>query len=208
MKIILIPGTRDWSPLEDSLNLRWWQRDGDLTRLWERHGFQRYGWDYHGIDHPQWATVLSGTAWADKDHRTWYRGAFGQETELEKLFKEDRNVICHSHGGNLGVILALEAQKYIGGLNSLITICTPVRKDMQEMYEAVTCPWLHIYDGNFWTNRMQWFGARLRFEMKMPGIAQNLKLEGIGHSELVRDPLRFREIHVSKLMPFVKAQRD
>jgi hypothetical protein len=93
-----------------------------------------------------------------------------------------------------------------GGLHTLITICTPVRKDMRDAYDAVTCPWLHVYDANIWSNRMQLFGARLSFEMKMPG-AQNLKLKGIGHSELVRDPLRFEAIHTQELMPFVALER-
>ena len=200
-KIVLIPGTRDWAPPEDGKNVRWWQSNSPFTLLWQRSGFQRHGWTWHGLDLPQWATGLAGTAWADKDHRTWWRGAYGQAEALERLPLEDRNVICHSHGGNLGVLLAGMVP-----LHRLITVCTPVRRDMRDAYDAVTCPWMHVYDANLWTNRMQLFGARLSFEMKMPG-AKNLKLKGIGHSELVRNPLRFEAIHTQELMPFVALER-
>lgn len=203
MVITLVPGTRDWSPSNDIANSRWWQSQSPFTQMWHHQGFTRHGFEWAGSEIPQWGTVLSGTFWSDRTHRTWWRGAFGQASDLAQLPLQDRNLICHSHGGNLGVLVEhLLRTRGFGGLNSLTTICTPNRRDMASYYHGVACPWLAVYNTNIVTNRMQWMGARGN-RWKMPE-ATNVNLKCIGHSRLIREPYQFAEHHHDILMPFIK----
>ena len=202
MTIVPVAGTHDWEPPEDGLNLRWWQGESDFTALMTVHGITRHGWHWHGLDLPPWGAVLAGTLFAGRDLRTWWRGAYGQAEDLERLPVEKRNLLCHSHGGNVGVLVARLLEP-CGGLNSLVTVCTPRPRVMQEYYERVTCPWLHIYNTHLWSNRMQWLGAR-GASWKMPEPARNVRLKGIGHSELLRQPRRFESAYADVVLPFLR----
>lgn len=203
--ITLVAGTEDWEWPDTGENMRWWQSQSEYTALMRGFGCQRHGWRRHGCDLPPWSTALAGTFFSGRDFRSWWRGALGLAEDLETLPVRDRNLICHSHAGNLGVMVASDLQRSAGGLNSLVTICTPRRRDktMQALYEAVECPWLHIYCKHVWSNRMQWMGARGASWM-MPAPAQNAKVKGIGHSELLRQPRRFEHIHREIIIPFLR----
>ena len=74
---------------------------------------------------------------------------------------------------------------------------------MKGHYEAVPCPWLHIYNTHVFKNRMQWLGSRAA-SWSMPGIAENVKIKGIGHSALLRDPGGFPGVLADVVVPFLK----
>lgn len=169
------------------------------------HRFDRRGWSWHGVDLPPWGTDLGGTFFAGPLLRSWWRAAYGLAEELEPEDFETRNLVCLSHGGNIGVMVDVLLRRHgtSGGLHRLVTVCTPQRRSMREHYATVSCPWLHVYSTNLWTNRMQWLGAR-GAGFKMPEPATNVRLPGIGHSDLLRDPERFDVEHEAVLMPFLR----
>ena len=197
-----VAGTEDWDPPEDGLNLRWWQRSSVFSQIMTAHGCARTGWSYQGLDLPPWSTQLAGTWVSGRDIRTWWRGAYGLAWELEQQPPETRTLICHSHGGQVGVLVAWILRES-GGLARLVTVCTPRRRAMRQYYEAVDCPWLHIYNTNLWANRMQWLGARAA-GWTMPAPAENVCVKGIGHSALLREPDRFAAVYQDVLLPFLR----
>ena len=183
-----VAGTEDWSDPDGGLS-RWWQSGSAFTALMLTHGWHRRGWSWHGIELPAWSTQLAGTFFSGRDDRTWKRGAYGLAEEMEQVPVSERNLIAHSHGGNLAVKTANLLAPY-GGLHRLVTVCTPRRRSMADEYTSVHCPWLHLYSSNVWTNRMQWMGARWG-KWTMPSPARNVRVKGIGHSKLLRQPTRF-----------------
>ena len=210
--ITFVAGTHDWMPFERRRD-RWWQSQSDHTRQMEKLGCVRIGWEYHGMEVPPWAAALGGTFFSGSALRGWARGALGLAEDLERRPREDRNLECHSHAGSLGVMVAW-LLKDVGGLNRLITVCSPRRRGrirtpdvalptMEEMYACVSCPWLAIYGTNVVTNAMQWLGARGN-SWRMPAPAQNVRLKGIGHSAFLRDSRRFASTHHDLVMPFLR----
>ena len=192
-------GTEEW-PSTDGLS--WWEPRSRFTAFMKRFGWERHGWSRHGIELPEWSSVLTGTFFSGRDDRTWTYDAEGLAERQEKLPVPERNLICVSHGGQLGVLVAKLLEDH-GGINSLTTICTPRRRSMQDDYEAVQCPWLAFYNTNVVTNRMQWLGAR-GAKWKMPEPALNVRVKGSGHTGLVREPRKFQSVLQEHLIPFLK----
>ena len=198
-----VAGSEDWDPPEDGWNHRWWQRNSDFQMLMGGHDVERRGWAWEELDLPAWSTQVAGTWVSGRDIRTWWRGAYGLAEELGQRPVADRILICHSHGGQIGVLVEHLLAPH-GGLHKLVTVCTPRRRGLWAYYAAVSCPWLHIYNTNLWTNRMQWVGAR-GAGWKMPAPAQNVRVRGIGHSDLLRAPFRFESVFKDVLVPFLRA---
>lgn len=197
-----VAGTHDWDPPEDGANRRWWQSGSDFTAFMDGQGFVRYGWSWQGLDLPPWGCALAGTMVSGRDLRTWWRGAYGLAEDLERLPYEMRNLICHSYGGSVGVMVALLLEPH-GGLRRLVTVCTPNRRAMKEQYAQVSCPWLHLYNTHILNNRMQWLGAR-GAAWKMPEPARNVRVKGCGHSRLLREHARFEAVYTETVLPFLE----
>jgi hypothetical protein len=190
MYVVKVAGTHDWNP-QETTHERWWQRNSRFTQKLKAHGYEHVGWDVAGQEIPQWSCALSGTFFAGRDLRTWWRGAFSLASQLIELPLVDRNIIAHSHGGNVAVLAVVIMNAKGEPVSRLITVCAPVRRDMVEFYKLIKCPWRHIYSREMWRNRMQWMGSRVRLTWEMPGKVENFELGGIGHSDLLREPDRF-----------------
>jgi len=106
-----------------------------------------------------WTTDLEGVN-VQRRHRTW--AVAGENlwiyTKNYTLPRDRVVVIAHSHGGQ---VLAYSA-RFGARFDVVITLATPIRKDMQDEYERLssrTGRWVHIYHDGDWTQRFgSWSG--------------------------------------------------
>jgi len=199
MKLVAFPGTGEWDP-NDHTGVAWFQRGSTFSRLMSQHGFDQALPD----DQPAWSSALAGTPLSgpNRKARPWWYGVAMTDARLRALPAEDRNLIAVSHGGQPATILAGRVP-----CRSLITVGTPVRRDMRAHYLAVGCPWLHVFSRG-WGNRWQYFGQLfdrgVSLGLQMPPPAHNERREGIGHIDLVRRPDLYEGIYRTVVLPFLR----
>ena len=95
----------------------------------------------------RWSTDLNGlfVNWKFWDRRNsdWEAGADALFYFLDQVPYRDRNVIAHSHGGQVAIIAAAWGLQ----LRTLTTVSTPVRADVPAAAAARNIGmWQHIYD--------------------------------------------------------------
>lgn len=149
-----------------------------------------------------WTTELDGVRWwpwqwfRKDDHTDWRAAGANFKRYLATIPFEDRNVLAHSHAGQL-VFYSLRLGARI---RRLVTIGTPVRKDMRDVVWAAKNQlfktggrWRHFYspDGD----RTQWLGSLqlnnlFGIERKF-NHAENCPTPGAGHSRVLNDPEYF-----------------
>ena len=129
-------------------------------------------------------------------HADWIAGGWAASYLLAAMPYEDRVVIAHSHGGNV-----MPYACALAGLSirALITVCTPVRKDMFDTYAAAKPHighWTHVYaDGwDLWQRAGELFDGAVGWNRTMPAADQNVGLTGISHTKLLTDPPRFPQL--------------
>ena len=192
-----VAGTHDWNP--DEAGGRWWERDSAFATFMSRHDVERRG----RAAFPFWSTALSGALFVGPARRAWWHGAYVLADYLEGLPFDERNVIALSHGGQVAAIAA----GLVTGVHRLVTVGTPVRKDLARAYRRIRCPWMHLYSTG-WENRWQVFGELfdrgVRRRWDMPAPALNRRVEGIGHGDLLRDPERFEDVYTGIILPFLR----
>lgn len=146
----------------------------------------------------RWSTLLDGVFGDDQVH-------IDASEHLADFLDayvpyEDRNLIAHSHGGNVAIRTALDLP-----IRSLTTVGTPVRPDLD--YQAACNNigfWQHLYDRRWdlmgWLGKIKIFDGQLQlvdaqrsFHVKPrePGSRNrgmiNVGLDGVSHSNLLRD---------------------
>jgi hypothetical protein len=194
--IVAIPGTHGW---RGQLTGEWWCDDSDWMDNARLHGFRSLG----GTKHPfVWSTDLNG-------HRFW-RHLFGSadwhsdwEAAARALYYylrpfaddndtyvpiENRNLVAHSHG--LQPVLKACAMGL--KINSLVSVMSPVRRDM--LYDAERARpnigrWLALAAHGDHTQRHgSWFDGSLRLDRAHPMADAFDIVPGAGHSKILRDP--------------------
>lgn len=104
---------------------------------------------------------------------------------------EDTYIIAHSHGGN---VVAFACAKYGLKINGLVTVGTPIRKDLYPVYEAAAeniNHHLHLYAG--WRDYWQILGSlgllmnNFGIHRKHPFATLNAKVPGGDHGSILRD---------------------
>lgn len=163
-----------------------WVRGGPLVDYLAEHDLTRV------IPTFEWSGGLwgvpwdSGKDWFDASRSFWYY--------LRQLSYLDRNVIAHSHGGNV----ALLAAEYLP-IRTLITVGTPVRANVRETARRALAKghlgsWHHVYDRKWdWIQRLgMLFDGRLGGSgaFDLPGMTDH-PLKGISHSKILHDPELF-----------------
>lgn len=147
---ITVPGTHGDNGESTGL---WWQAGSPFARFMHRHGVEPFN-----DERPfTWSTDLNGhrfwRRWLGMrdSHRDWIAAGYALCYYLWPLHEQDqyvqienRNVIAHSHGGQV----VFYACAY-GGLriNRLITVGTPIRRDMRAVIERARPnigQWLHV----------------------------------------------------------------
>lgn len=181
---VAVHGTHD-----DPLSPRSWAcPTGPLPEFFARHGLV--------LREPPflWSGGLDGVPF-DRG-RDWDGGAAALSYYLEPIPYADRRLVAHSHGG----AVALRAAARGTTLRSLVTVGTPVRKDIREagrlaLERGAIGTWLHIHDARWdWLQRAgMLFDGRLwgATAFELPGMV-DCPVPGIGHSKVLCDARAIR----------------
>lgn len=203
--IVPMAGTESWGDL-------WWQTGSPwLAELATARCFPVLVGK-----HPfRWSTTLDGITPREVGGtvKNWIRRAFGKAPQavlhreweaggdacfyfLHDLPYAKRNLIAHSHAGQV----ALYAAAFGTRIRTLVTVGTPVRADMFDVYARArkNIGWhLHICDATFdlWGTLGQLFDGEVSVSRTWPaevgggpGPDLTVTLEDIGHSGILRDP--------------------
>jgi hypothetical protein len=164
---------------------RWWLSDSAFSKYLLELGYRPLRSDAF-----VWSTDLDGF-WAG--HSDWDAAGAALTYYFAHTRAADRNVICHSHG--LQAVL-YACGKYGLEINSLTSVCSPIRKDMEELAGKARSSigyWTHIHSD--WSDRTQilgslWDGA-FGIVRTHPLADINVKIPGVGHSDLLKKPSSF-----------------
>jgi pimeloyl-ACP methyl ester carboxylesterase len=170
----------------------WWSPESNFSKFLLEHDCEQLVTS--PLKRYMWSTVLDGV---DSRNDTW--DAAGRALAhyitpplLDKsLVKpDDTYIIAHSHGGN---VVAYACAEYGLKINGLITVGTPIRKDLYDVYKAASSNisrHLHLYAG--WRDYWQTFGAlfdgRFGIHRQHPYATRNGKVPGGNHGSILRDP--------------------
>jgi len=186
-----------------------WVVDGlsPHTRFMRARGFEPIR---NGYGEPwEWSTALNGLWWTGK--AIWREDARRLHTFLSNIPYEHRNVIAHSHGGQLAIMACASGLK----IRTLTTLGTPVRNDVGvEAAHKNIGFWQHVYDvDRDWMQTVQRAPERLgqladwrvstERRFLLPGV-QNHGMVGISHSRLVRDETAFHEWDDKSLLSLIR----
>ncbi len=191
-----VAGTFDWDPV--ATEPHWWQPGSDFEQFMRARDFAPRARTW-----PFWSTTPAGALIVGRAQRAWKHGAHVLADYLEDVADDDRNLIGFSHGGQ---VAAIAAAKHVNCAR-LVTVGTPVRKDLAEIYASVDCPWLHLYSTG-WENRWQFFGSLfdrgVRLRWAMPAPATNHRVEGTAHGGLLRRASEFASVWDETIVPFLR----
>lgn len=171
---------RDW----DSIN-------SDFSKFLQSHGCEQL--EANPLKRYMWSTAVDGI---DATHNTWDAAGRALAHYIappllsESLVKpEDTYIIAHSHGGN---VVAYACGKYGLKVNGLITVGTPIRKDLYAIYEAALpniSRHLHIHAGwrDYWQVLGSMFDGRFGIHRRHPYATINGQVPGGNHGSVLRD---------------------
>ena len=120
----------------------WWQYDSAFAAFLKAHGLNP--------SHPVpfiWSSDIDGGfrwPWTKRKFRDWESAGYALAYYLDDVPPERRLVIAHSHGGQVALFAASQGTR----IAQLVTVGTPVRRDMREV-RALARPnikhWLHVH---------------------------------------------------------------
>lgn len=172
-RLVTIQGTHG---LEDA----WWKPGSDWGKLAEKH-------HVHFLSHDdpfKWSTALEGIV---GKNRAWESGGDHLKRYLEfKGYNQPVNIVAHSHGGNVAAYALAEGLK----CSTLITVATPVRRDMRDVWKRARRNiylWVHVHAECL--DYMQLLGSlfdgTFGFYRKMKLADMNLREPTRNHSNLL-----------------------
>lgn len=198
---IPIAGTRAWNDIGQPKN-RWWQSESAFAQFMRsldcimKDEDQPFVWstDLDGIQFWRRWPIFFGKVSRTRDHRDWIAASENLIRYIEapgcSMPIYDRNLIAHSHGGQIVFYAASFGLK----IRRLITVSTPERADMSDVIIKARPNiehWIHIYDKN--RDRIADWGAigdgsfsRERSFGKGPN--NTIAAENISHSKILTDP--------------------
>ncbi len=208
-KFVIVAGT--WEFDGNDTDSEWWMPKSPFVVFMEQNG-----WEYvkEGNDPFVWTTALTGVSpltWFGKknNHATWRAAAKNLKLYLSQIPLKDRNVIAHSHGGQVAAYCAAEGTK----INNLLTLSTPMRKDMEAVYTRAKTNigyWTHVHSD--WTDYMQllgsFFDGRFGIHRSCEAADVNVTIKGVGHSKIIRDPAYFKAWLDYKLLDYIAKAED
>ena len=178
-RVILGPGT--WGGTND------WSCEGSpFWRYLEGKGFTpiRFRGFSGDVDGLPFEPFENGT------HSDWRAGGWALAYFLRL---GSAAAIAHSHFGNLAAYCAAETGVTIP---ALVTVCTPVRNDMHEVYEQARKHighWRHVYSTgwDFWQRAGELFDGSIGWTRMMSAAHDNVGIPNISHSKVLEDPAYF-----------------
>lgn len=191
MKTILIAGTHAWDGDND---VDWYCPTSNFEKFLREQGV-----DVFFAPGPRpfiWSTEVGGIGFGNRDLLGWAAAGYAlQNFAVPPLCPErapEVALIAHSHG----LQVALYACRYGLKVKSLISLGSPIRKDMQETAQLARPNighWTHVHSDS--SDRMQWFGelfdGHWGIVRKSPLADVNESIPKVGHSELLRDPQQY-----------------
>lgn len=184
MRYITIPGTWGWGSSD-----KWWSPGSPFVQFMEGQGALLLRPD----DPFLWSTDIDGTwfDWIFRHGRTfpdWEAGAAALTYYLKDVPYYDRNLIAHSHGGQVALLAACKVD-----IRRLVTVSTPYRKDLADNYAFARKHighWEHIHSDT--SDLIQLAGSifdgHFGFHRRMPDADLNVMLPKVGHSGILQDP--------------------
>lgn len=185
---VSVLGTHAWD--REHPERQWWHPSSPFSTFMAGHGH------YHARpDEPfLWSGDLDGALWANGND--WEAGGVWLSRYLRNLAYADRNVIAHSHGGQVALLAAVDVP-----IRSLVMIATPVRKEIERdvlpgaLPSIGTC--VHVSDSRWYGDWIGLAGAvfdgRLNFRRTFEDARiRTVRLPDIGHSTLLCEPTQFR----------------
>ncbi len=180
--VILIAGTH-------AIDDPWWMVGSGFVRMLQEAGLR-----VENLREPYlWDTDLDGLG---RHNDAWIAAGWSLIWYCHKHVPPVGNVyqpvsiIAHSHGGQL---VAYAASRGLI-VDTLITVATPVRRDMLRIHREARPnirQWVHLYSD--WSDWMQVLGAlfdgRIGVYRKMDLADRNIKVPGVGHSGLLNPAL-------------------
>ena len=160
--------------------------------------------------YPLWSTAVNGVIWS-RGNRAWWHGAAIVADWLLQLDPKDRNLIALSHGGQVALLAAATLERVTRhDTVRLVTVGTPHRRDLRQYYGLGLDRWWHLYSTG-WENRMQTagqlFDRHVSLSYRMPAPARNVRIEGTGHSDIVKKPEAFHHLVDCGALAMLKAER-
>lgn len=178
MKYLPIAGTNAWRD-------KWTRADSPFGLMMKAEGFEPL---LAGGRQFRWSTGLDGLF---GDDREWEAASDAAYFFLRDSAYEDRNLIAHSHGGQVALILAASGFH----IRTLTTVGTPPRENIPVAAAEENIGFhQHIYDvhRDLWGWLGQVGAKQLHFERSFANAhVVNFPVAGISHSTLLRDPKRF-----------------
>lgn len=210
LMIVPIAGTEGWGDT-------WWQ-DGSLwlTTLANSHVYPvrldgrpfRWSTDLDGLGGFAAVGNMLRGLWRRPQHavlhRDWEAGGDALGYFLRDLPYQSRNIIAHSHGGQVALYCAAAGMP----IRTLTTVGTPVREDMFRVYQDARPHLgfhLHVCDARFdlwgtlgqlfdgqvsiqrtWPDPLVTLGTRATRTTPGPNLTQ--ELAHIGHGDVLRKP--------------------
>lgn len=146
----------------------------------------------------QWSGDVSGLPrlfswWTTEKYSDWRAGAAALSWYLRGFPYEARNVVAHSHGGQLALFAAAQHYTWI---RRLVTVATPCRGDLEGVTHLARpniAHWTHVssLDGDLMARLGQLFDGRIRRGRTQPLADLNVRHTKIGHSGMLQDPALF-----------------
>jgi hypothetical protein len=190
--VICVHGT--WGADFENTSDQWWEYGSPFCLYLGKAGFNTVVCD----EEFQWSGNADGLArlwpwnwFRTPEQRTWKAGGRALGYYLKGIDYADRNILAHSHGGQVALLAAARGVK----MRRLITIGTPVRKDMQGTVEKARPNihrWLHIIDPR--DDDIQIYGGIGDGELGVNRLFTHADVIGTmagGHSSILNDPKRF-----------------
>lgn len=173
----------------------WFHPKSNLSKFLSEHGCEPAVVD--PMKRYMWSTEVDGI---HADHSTW--DAAGRALAhyiVPPLFEEslikpiDTFVIAHSHGGN---VVAYACGKYGLKINGLITVGTPIRRDLYAVYQAANSQisrHLHLYAGwrDYWQLLGSLFDGKFGLHREHPFAEWNDEIKNGNHGCVLRDKAFF-----------------
>jgi hypothetical protein len=177
------------------VNGTWAADDGWVTSLNDPFSIFMASQHFHPVRLPEdtpwtWSGRLNGFLFS-RWQQDWQEASESLGLMLGALPYEHRNLIAHSHGGAVAVLLAARGFP----IRSLTTIGTPRRFDIHAEEAANHIGlWQHVYDSKRdWTATLRRLGGigdgKVSTERRflIPGVL-NVGIGNISHSKMLLDP--------------------
>lgn len=187
--VYLIGGTH-----YQSSRCQWWREGSPFRQFLAAHDFDVLGvieWSGNVVIAPQ-------------IERDWYYGAENVIDALSCVPLEARNVIAHSHGGQLAILASQDVP-----IRRLLTIGTPNHCGI-EYDGSMIERWRHCIDKKFdkWGVFGSFAGWALHWNRRMPATkAENVLMPGVRHGGLLEDPALCERWEHDGLIDFFRTEK-